>query len=342
MSDLLHITDSLPSGFLDIEATHLADILPGPTLIHLPGRRPQPLFVSVMLHGNEITGWHAIQDLLRQYQDRELPRALSIFVGNISAAQQGMRRLDGQPDYNRIWPGTEQTALPEVAMMQQVKDEMRKRNVFASIDIHNNTGINPHYACINVLDDRFYHLATLFSRIVVYFTRPVVVQSAAFADLCPAVTVECGKVGEKHSEDHARAFVDAALHLSDIPTHPFPEQDIGLFHTIAIVKVPAGVDFSFNGDDCQICFDSDIDHMNFRELEVGTRLGRVCQQNGVHLEAWDNDGKNIGDEIFSYANNEICTVKPVMPSMLTLNERVIKQDCLCYLMERYPLKGIHD
>jgi succinylglutamate desuccinylase len=23
-----------------------------------------------------------------------------------------------------------------------------------------------------------------------------------------------------------------------------------------------------------------------------------------------------------------------MPSMLTLNERVIRQDCLCYLMER--------
>jgi hypothetical protein len=26
---------------------------------------------------------------------------------------------------------------------------------------------------------------------------------------------------------------------------------------------------------------------------------------------------------------------PVMPSMLTLDERVVRQDCLCYLMERY-------
>jgi hypothetical protein len=24
-----------------------------------------------------------------------------------------------------------------------------------------------------------------------------------------------------------------------------------------------------------------------------------------------------------------------MPSMLTLNHRVVRQDCLCYLMERY-------
>jgi hypothetical protein len=26
-----------------------------------------------------------------------------------------------------------------------------------------------------------------------------------------------------------------------------------------------------------------------------------------------------------------------MPAMLTLDERIIRQDCLCYLMERYPL-----
>jgi succinylglutamate desuccinylase len=27
-------------------------------------------------------------------------------------------------------------------------------------------------------------------------------------------------------------------------------------------------------------------------------------------------------------------IKSTMPSMLTLNQRVIRQDCLCYLMER--------
>ena len=80
-------------------------------------------------------------------------------------------------------------------MMREVVEQMRARGVFASVDIHNNTGINPHYGCVNRLEAPFLHLAALFSRIVVYFKRPLGVQSAAFAQLCPSVTVECGKPG---------------------------------------------------------------------------------------------------------------------------------------------------
>jgi hypothetical protein len=31
--------------------------------------------------------------------------------------------------------------------------------------------------------------------------------------------------------------------------------------------------------------------------------------------------------------------KCLMPAMLTRDERVIRQDCLCYLMERLPYPG---
>jgi len=335
---MLNIIDYIPEGFLEADATSLKTLLGSPTLIHLHGRRPEPLFVSVLLHGNEITGLQAIQDLLRLYQQRELPRALSIFVGNIDAAEHGQRRLQGQPDYNRVWPGCDQRGFEEALMMQQIIVEMRARKVFASIDVHNNTGINPHYSCINVVDDSFFHLATLFSRTVVYFTRPTGVQSSAFASLCPAVTIECGKVGQSYAEKHATEFIDAALHLSEIPQHSFPEHDIDLFHTIAIVKVPDQLDFSFNGDASDICFDSDIDHMNFHELKAGTRLARSSGSDQVRLQAWNNDGIDIGDQLFVYDDNEICTSRALMPSMLTLNEKVIRQDCLCYLMERYTLK----
>ncbi len=336
---MLKIIDHIPEGFLQADATRLREIVPQPTLMHLQGRRQEPLFVSVLLHGNEVTGLHAIQDLLRKYEQQELPRSLSIFVGNVHAAEKGQRRLQGQPDYNRVWPGGEAQDSPETQMMSEVIDNMRERHVFASIDVHNNTGINPHYACVNVLDDRFFHLATLFSRTVVYFTQPTGVQSGAFANLCPAVTVECGKVGQSYADQHAKEFIDAALHLSEIPTHGFPAHDIDLFHTIAIVKVPADVNFSFNGDESEVCFDRDLDHMNFRELDKGTRLGRICGNLSGRLQAWDNDGNDIGDQIFTYEDNEIRTRRAVMPSMLTLNERVIRQDCLCYLMERYKISN---
>ena len=145
--------DTLPDGLLEAKVEELEALLGGPTLIHLPGRRPEPLFITVLAHGNESTGFYAVQALLRIWRDRKLPRALSIFIGNVAAASQAQRFLDGQADYNRVWPGAECVDSPEARMMQQVVDQMRQRKAFASIDLHNNTGINPHYACINRVPD---------------------------------------------------------------------------------------------------------------------------------------------------------------------------------------------
>jgi succinylglutamate desuccinylase len=292
------------------------------------------LFVSVLLHGNEDTGWLAAQLVLRKYATTELPRALSLFIGNVEAARSGLRRLDGQPDYNRVWPGSEEAHSAELAMMQQVVDEMRARGVFASIDIHNNTGLNPHYACVNRLDQAFLHLATLFSRIVVYFTRPRGVQSAAFAELCPAVTVECGKPGTPGSVEHAAAFMEACLHLSEFPAHALAPHDVDLFHTVATVKVPDQAGFGFGEPGADIDFVPELDHFNFRELAHGDLLGRVRPGSTARLQALDENGRDIGDHLFDYRKDQITLRRPLMPAMLTRDERVIRQDCLCYLMER--------
>ncbi|MFS8860164.1 peptidase M14, partial [Synechococcus sp. H60.1] len=80
---MLTVLDHLPEQLLDLEAHQLYDRLGGPTLIHLAGRRDPPLFVSVLLHGNEVTGWQAVRQLLRRYVQRELPRSLSLFIGNV-------------------------------------------------------------------------------------------------------------------------------------------------------------------------------------------------------------------------------------------------------------------
>ncbi|MFN2309937.1 MAG: M14 family metallopeptidase, partial [Gammaproteobacteria bacterium] len=193
---MLNILESPPAGLLDAEPTELLQLLGGPSLLHLPGRRAEPLFVSVLLHGNEDTGYFAVRELLRRFRDTPLPRALSIFFGNVRAAAVGLRRLDDQPDYNRVWPGSEAPETPEHGLMARVVDALEQRRVFASVDVHNNTGINPHYACVNRVDHRYLHLATLFGRTVVYFTRPRGVQSLSFSRLCPAVTIECGQPGQ--------------------------------------------------------------------------------------------------------------------------------------------------
>ncbi len=335
---MLKQIDSLPEQFLTTRPEQLLELLGGPSLVHLSGRREQPLFVSVLLHGNETTGLLAIQHLLQKHKDQELPRALSLFVGNVEAAQKGLRRLAGQPDYNRVWPGSEEEACPEQRMMSEIVDTMQARNVFASVDVHNNTGINPHYACINRVDNRFMHLASLFSRTLVYFTRPTGVQSLAFSKLCPAVTVECGKVGQSAGIEHASEFLEACLHLSEIPNHPLAAHDVNLFHTVAIVKVPRAFSFGFEKSQSDISFIADLDHMNFHELSAGFVLAQLNSSDAV-LEAWDEQGKDVAGQFFKAENGVLRTIRPVMPSMFTLDERVIRQDCLGYLMERYPLNS---
>ena len=339
MGSLLRQPETLPEAFLDARPEHLAELLGGPTLVHLEGRREQPLFVSILLHGNETTGLLAVQALLRRYYDRELPRSLSLFIGNVDAARDGLRRLAGQPDYNRVWPGTDHPDTPEKRMMAEVFEIMRARRPFASVDVHNNTGINPHYGCINRIDNRYLRLASLFSRTLVYFTRPLGVQSLAFAEICPAVTVECGKVGQSAGEEHALEFLDACLHLSEIPDEPVPEQDVDLFHTVAIVRVPRSFSFAFGEAPADICFIEDLDRLNFRELPAGSTLACLNGVEGMPLEVSDERGRDVAARYFTVQDGLLRTARPVMPSMFTLDERVVRQDCLGYLMERYPLSA---
>ncbi len=336
---MLNVIDHIPTALLSAKTTELNALLGGPTLIHLRGRREPPLFVAVLLHGNEDTGFYAIQEILREYRDQELPRALSLFIGNVAAAEHGQRRLDHQPDYNRVWPGTDDNSSPEAGIMQQIYHQMRQRGVFASIDVHNNTGLNPHYACLNRLDDPVLHLASLFSRTAVYFLRPKGVQSLAFAELCPAVTIECGKVGVEHGSAHAREYLTACLHLAQHPQHAIAPQDIDLFHTVATVKVRPGTGFSFGEAGSALCFIDDLDHLNFRELPSGTLLARQAADDVHVLEVIDEAGRLVTEQFFASRDGAIRTTRPVMPSMLTMNAQAIRQDCLCYLMERLTLQS---
>ena len=222
--------------------------------------------------------------------------------------------------------------------MAEVFDVMRQRRPFASVDVHNNTGINPHYACINRIDHRFIQLASLFSRTIVYFIRPAGVQSMAFANLCPAVTVECGKVGQSAGIEHACEFLEACLHLSEIPAHPVASHDVNLFHTVATVRIPNDTRFGFDDDANDLVLRSDIDLLNFRELEPGEWFARTRPHVRLGLEVRNEDDADVSDRYFERIGDEIRLAVPAVPSMLTRDLTVIRQDVLCYLMERYPLR----
>jgi succinylglutamate desuccinylase len=334
--DTLQQFTDLPAGLLDASAENLHRLIPQPALFHVPGKRSETLFVSVLLHGNEPTGFLALQRLLQKYHQQILPRPLSIFFGNIEAARLNLRRLDGQPDFNRVWPGTSLPESPERRVTEQIVEAMRQRQMFASIDIHNNTGLNPHYACVNKLDNDFLQLGTLFGRLLVHFTHPKGTQSAAFAEFCPAVTLECGRPGQEYGTEHAFEFLDSCLHLAEIPSHPIAKQDIDIYHTVAQVTIADDTTFSFSGETVDLLLNRDLDRMNFTDIPAGTVLGKT-NHGRVPVIAKNERGDDVTNRFFSIDTQQLVLTRPAMPSMLTLDERVIRQDCLCYLMERVEI-----
>ncbi len=334
----LRVLHHLPAGLLQTEATGLLRKLGGPTLIELAGRREPALFVSVLQHGNETTGWDALRRVLLKHQGQPLPRRLQILIGNVEAAARGLRKLEQQPDFNRCWPGgtlpPEQADHPFCHITRQVIRRVAEVPPFASIDLHNNTGLNPHYGALNRLNTQALHLATLFSRIVVYFETPTGVQSMAMAEYCPALTLECGQVGERAALDHAERFIEACLHMDHLPDKPVAAHDIDLFHTRAIIRVAPELSFSFDGSPADIRFVSRLDHLNFRELPAGTLFAELSSTHPAPLQARDEHGADISAQVFIREGHALRLRRPYMPAMLTLDHRIVRQDCLCYFMER--------
>lgn len=335
----LHCIDGFPAPLLAAAPFELWRELPGPTLFRIPGRQEPPLFVTVLLHGNEDTGWEAVKAVLQRHVNRPLARTLLLFVGNLDAARVNVRTLPEQTDYNRTWPGTLLTASPESRLMRTVVETVRDHRPFASIDIHNNTGHNPHYACVNRLAEPYLHLARLFSRTVVYFERPLGVQSAALAEVCPAVTVECGRAGGADGVAHAAEFIEAALSLSHFPEHPVPDGDLDLMQTHAIVKVPASASFSFDGSAADLQFRPDLDHLNFAELEPGVAFGTLGGTKAARLEVHPGGTRPDVEDFFAYHGDTIRLAKAAIPAMLTRDRRAVELDCLGYLMHRIARDG---
>lgn len=322
----------IPDAFLDAKAEDLCDLLKAPTLFHLEGINPQPLFISTLLHGNETTGFYAVQRLLKKYKDASLPRAISIFIGNIEAAKENQRRLDTQDDYNRIWPGSHHDDSSEKDMMQTVTNIMEKKKPFASIDIHNNTGKNPHYGCINILNPHGLILASKFSDIAVYFTDPKGVQSSAFSDFCPSVVLECGQASDKSGEDHALSYLETILEMDDLSSQD--SSNLKLYHTIARVIIPKTIRIGDNSDgNSDITLNHELEEKNFHQIQPGTEFASVTPNKEKTIIVTSESHEDITEEYIEMSANKLLFKKPITLAMYTTSERAIRQDCVCYFME---------
>ena len=164
MNEKLKIINHLPEGFLEIKPKEITRLIEGPTLIHLKGEKDEPFFISILLHGNEFSGLIVLQKVLKKYCPGTLPRSLIIFVANPKSCEKGLRHLRDQPDFNRIWKGSNSSYVE--TLVKPVLQYAKNQKVRGAIDIHNNTGRSPIYACVSEKKEEFIKLAQTFSEIL--------------------------------------------------------------------------------------------------------------------------------------------------------------------------------
>ena len=332
-SELLDQLTRLPEGFLDLTVENILSVLPKPTLIRLEGARREALFVSILLHGNEYSGLIAVQRLLAKYPGL-LPRDMVLFVGNVSAAAVGRRTLPGQTDFNRCWPGSELSTNPVIRMARQVFDSVTGSPLFAAIDVHNNSGANPHYACMTDVTQANQHLAAMFNHIGLVFKRPRGVSTMAFDGVCPAVTIECGRPGDEAGIQHAFEMLDALLNMDHLPQRPVAPHDLQLVQSLATMNVRDDVTFDFNlSAQADLTFDAGFERKNFTELKSTDVLAhtRVARP----LRITNQQGDDVTDEMMRVENGKVYLNRTLMPAMITLDKAIVRQDCLCYLLADY-------
>lgn len=332
----LNIIHEIPPQFFEINSTQILEVFNGPTLIHLKSKsQKKSLFLSSLLHGNETTSFYVIQKFLRDKDLKNLEKDILIFVGNVEAAAQEERLLNHQPDFNRIWSDANNS---HGAMAKEVIDYAKANHLYASIDIHNNTGHNPYYACVNKTEHDFVALASMFAPYVVYFTEPHEVQSMAFANFVPAVTLECGIPGVEEGINYVTSYLNKVYALDDLNAIEFKKDELKVYQTTArlILEQNISVDYEFNSDSsCDVSLRTDIDDFNFQTVNPAEVI--ALTNNEKFVRVINNDNLDVTADYLTFNGKEVAIKKAVVPAMLTTDGEIALQDCLGYFMQANPL-----
>lgn len=332
----LYIPETLPEGLFDTPAHELLELLGKPTLIHLQGAQAPPIFFSTLLHGNETSGWEAMCEVFGTAlrDGTPLQRSVVIFIGNVYAAAEGVRSLPGQMDFNRIWRGEHEHS----ALVEQVLSYLQRQPLFVALDIHNNTGRNPHYSVVTEITPQTTGLAYLFSDKAVLVEEPDSVMTRAVQHMCPATTVEVGPVNDVQSTLRTADLIRRYLELDEVPTNG--AENLTMHKALARVHVVDRASFDFaDEDDAQRLSEDDLvltagmEAVNFHAIPAGTEFGFTRKPLHLTLQVLDPQHRDVTAQFLEEVHGDISLSRPVIPAMYTTDHDVIRQDCLCYFME---------
>ena len=187
---------------------------------------------------------------------------------------------------------------------------------------------------------------------MLYFQRPKGVQTQAFAQFCPSITCECGPIGDASGVSSAADLMERALHIETISNAPYvdrcdnngsgePNQSVLLYHTIATWRIAPGATVSFEGNSgADVQLRADLDLLNFQELRPGECLAQVGPDGLAYIEVRDEGGRLVTEEFFRMEGSRLCLRQAVLPSMFTCSASAIRQDCVGYFTEHFPLSKL--
>ena len=321
--------DHLPGAIARTAAKDVRTVFPESTLISLEGRHPEPLFVAVLEHGNETSGWEALKKLQAWMAHHPLPRSMLIFIGNVRAAELEKRMVPGRPDYNRIWQGGD---TPEHALAQQVLEIARAAKPFAAIDLHNNTGANPLYALVHHRRGPDLQLTSLFAAHAMWTRNPPGTLSEAFSEFCPAITAECGQSGIPAHEEAAFNLVLDALHIDHWRGEA--DLDLDLYTVTGRLEIAEDARIVFeHGAAGDIELPASLEKWNFFDRPAGSIFARLLNGRDV-IRVCDDKGRDVTGDVFRRDGDRLLLTRDFTPAMLTVDETAIRADCLGYLMEK--------
>lgn len=305
-----------------------------PICVYVPGRdSSRSRVLSVLIHGNEPTGYFAFLDWLKK--DQQPKTDVYCFISGVGAALTKPYfthrvMLTGQ-DLNRCFEPPFRGYEGELA--EEILQAMKLIKPEALVDIHNTSGNSPDFGISTNRSACEFNLCSMFTTkvLVICFGMGTLVEVAA--KTCPSVTIECG------NSNHPQATPIALRGLETF----FQTQNLEAFqpkHPIHIIDNPIRLElkpeykivYSHEKEaDADIVMPTDIDKLNSEAISSGTKIAHL---NHPSFEMFTFDSMHAHESIEDYfyiENNALYTKVNCHLIMVTTNPIIAQNDCLFYI-----------
>ena len=215
--------------------------LGGPAIINAGPDTEENVIVSCLMHGNEPSGYFAVHKILQKIsKQHNLKKKVQFVFMNVRAALEGEtfshRFCDDESDMNRIWgvPGTNSDQNNVVKFMMNFIEKSKPELL---VDLHNTTGSNPVFAITNSFEKETLEAAAVASNIIWLHSSKSTLSKWA-TNICPSITIECGKNIDPRSDDNAVTVLrNLLIHFGALEGTTEPNENIRLLYEAEPIEV---------------------------------------------------------------------------------------------------------